>query len=245
MNEGPTEPLAASPARGAPDGPRGRDVAWIAAGVALGYGLAAVLFFLGLKVFHGKFPGPWRESTAFAATAYLVQTVILTLPVALIGVGWRRIPWSAFGLRPTGGRWFWIAGAGCLVLIVLAESLDRLLDSPLSEKLTGALAPEGFSWNGFVTMILVAGLIAPFGEELLFRGVLYRWLRQRWGVPVGVIASALLFGAVHLDPYWAAQAATFGVFFAILYEKSGSIWPAYLGHALINMTGVAMLYATL
>ena len=130
-------------------------------------------------------------------------------------------------------------------MIVLAEALDRTLGSPLVESLTYALAPEGFSWRGFAIMLIVAGVIAPFGEEILFRGLLYPWLRNRWGPIVGMIASAVLFGAVHVDPYWAAQAGVFGLFFAFLVEKSGSIWPAYLGHVLINMTGVAMLYGTL
>lgn len=225
--------------------PDGRDVAWIMAGVLLGYALGAIVFLGALALVQGRFPAGWKESTAFTAGAYLAQTAILTLPVALIGGRWRAIPWPALGFRLPERRWWWVGALGCLGLIVLAETVDRHLGNPLSEKLTSALAPEGFSWSGFVTMLLVAGVIAPFGEELVFRGVLYPWLRHRWGPAAGMAVSALLFGAVHLDPYWAAQAAVFGLFFAYLVERSGSIWPAYLAHVIINMTGVAMLYGTL
>jgi membrane protease YdiL (CAAX protease family) len=54
------------------------------------------------------------------------------------------------------------------------------------------------------------------------------------GVVLATVVSAVVFGLFHGAPVLIAAAAVLGVLNAILYEKSGSLWPAVAAHAANN-----------
>jgi membrane protease YdiL (CAAX protease family) len=106
--------------------------------------------------------------------------------------------------------------------------------------------------------VLSVAAIAVFPavcEEILFRGVVLPSLVPRMGAMVAVLASALLFGVIHLD--FAGDAAAFtripfailvGVGLGLLRVRTGSLVPPIVGHAVLNtitfvtvvVTGVEM-----
>jgi membrane protease YdiL (CAAX protease family) len=86
----------------------------------------------------------------------------------------------------------------------------------------------------FALTLVVAGLAVPFGEELLFRGVFYTWLR-RWGMVVAMSGSSLIFGFNHGINVVFPATVVLGLLLAFAYERSGSIWPGVAGHALYNL----------
>jgi membrane protease YdiL (CAAX protease family) len=95
-------------------------------------------------------------------------------------------------------------------------------------------------------VLLVAfGIIGPFAEELVFRGLLFLGLR-RWALlPFWLAASlsSVFFGLVHygqgstLAIALAAVGVTFlgGILFCWLTERSGSLWAAFVLHSGINL----------
>lgn len=91
-------------------------------------------------------------------------------------------------------------------------------------------------------LLLVAAVAAPVVEEIMFRGLLYPALRQRWGVLGGAALSAALFAAIHPTiptgflPLW-----LLGFAFAMVYEWRGSLLPNILMHSLHN--GLILLTA--
>ena len=72
---------------------------------------------------------------------------------------------------------------------------------------------------GIVVVYLIAVVGAPFFEELYFRGLVQGTLTARWGVVVGIVVQALLFGLVHLgvDTGW----GNVGTFIIITIVGSG------------------------
>ena len=68
------------------------------------------------------------------------------------------------------------------------------------------------------------------GEEMLFRGVLYRWIDERWGVVPALIVSSLLFGLIHLGnanaTVWSSVAIAIeaGLLLGAAYKWSGTLW---------------------
>ena len=70
--------------------------------------------------------------------------------------------------------------------------------------------------------LLAATLIAPFVEELLFRGFLLNLLIHRWGLWPGVLLSSFVFGLGHFQNVVAASVS--GVFLAMVYLRFGSLW---------------------
>jgi membrane protease YdiL (CAAX protease family) len=74
-------------------------------------------------------------------------------------------------------------------------------------------------------------LLAPLGEELIFRGFLYRALRMRLGVLPALAVTSLAFSMLHpsLGPYFVLSAA-----FCLAYEWTGSLWTSIILHGLWN-----------
>ncbi len=85
--------------------------------------------------------------------------------------------------------------------------------------------------------LLVVGL-APFAEEIFFRGFFYRALRNRFRVGSAVAMNAALFGAIHFDGrdtlVLLPLLAVLGAVFCLLYERTGSLYPSIALHAINN-----------
>lgn len=73
-------------------------------------------------------------------------------------------------------------------------------------------------------------LLVGTGEEIIFRGVLFRWIDEKWGFATALIASALLFGLVHISEsnatWWSslAIAVEAGLLLAAAYKYAGTLW---------------------
>lgn len=91
--------------------------------------------------------------------------------------------------------------------------------------------------NG-VHSTIVACLVAPVLEEMLFRGVVLRSFLQQYSRRLAIFGSACLFGLAHMNIYQFLCASVVGVVCAWLYEKTRSLWPGIVLHASSN--GVAI-----
>lgn len=73
-------------------------------------------------------------------------------------------------------------------------------------------------------------LLVGTGEEILFRGVLFRWIDEKWGFPAALIVSSVLFGLMHIfEPdatLWSslAIAVEAGLLLGAAYKYSGTLW---------------------
>lgn len=93
---------------------------------------------------------------------------------------------------------------------------------------------------GFWLYLLTGGLIGPVAEELLFRGVLYGFLR-RWGIFVALFSSCLIFVLMHGGGGFTQ--AVGGILFAVSYEWEGKLMVPIVIHVLGNLAlfGIALL----
>jgi uncharacterized protein len=146
-------------------------------------------------------------------------------------------------LRAPGVRWLWTGLAVGVALRLLAFVITALW-----------IALTGDAWNphqdladsaalggwSLVAILALAGLVIPLAEELLFRGVLYGALR-RYGPVLAGLVSATLFGLAHVWPPLVLFAFLVGVVHAWMRERSGSIWPAVVSHAVVNTLSIAMI----
>ena len=91
-------------------------------------------------------------------------------------------------------------------------------------------------------------LLAPLLEELFFRGVLFRALRQafgsdasRYSTALAVVTSAVLFALAHGEPLQFAGLAFLGVVLAIMVQRTARIVPSVITHASFNAVAFAAL----
>lgn len=89
--------------------------------------------------------------------------------------------------------------------------------------------------------ILVAGILAPIFEELIFRKVLVDHL-AKYGKVVAIVASGLMFGMFHGNFAQCFFAAMLGFFFAYVYLKTGNILYTIAYHMIINCTTSVITY---
>jgi uncharacterized protein len=90
-------------------------------------------------------------------------------------------------------------------------------------------------------MAPVVVVIAPIGEEIFFRGFLYRALRRRFRVWVAAVASSVVFGLVHVYPLLIPALFVVGLGLALLYERQKSLLAPVVAHATFNILGFVMI----
>lgn len=93
-----------------------------------------------------------------------------------------------------------------------------------------------------MNIICIAGL-AAVGEELLFRGAAQRLLikmfKNHWA---GIIISAILFSALHMQFYGFLPRFLLGIILGALYWYSGSLWVAIVAHFMYDAVLIVLAY---
>jgi uncharacterized protein len=90
----------------------------------------------------------------------------------------------------------------------------------------------------------VAVLLAPVGEELLFRGILFQSLRSRMPLLPAIALSSVAFGLVHYEPLLIVLTSLVGALLAWLFHIRGSLVTPIVAHAVYNAISVVILLLT-
>ena len=131
-----------------------------------------------------------------------------------------------------------------LGIIILVDEFDRiasLLFTPPEylDQLGYMLKFDSFNTAVFLMFGIV--VLAPLGEEILFRGFLQKFLEEHWqDVTRAVLVTSLFFAIIHLNPFWLIQIYMLGVILGFLAWRTGSIWAGFILHAANNL--VALLF---
>lgn len=188
-------------------------------------------------------------STPLLIATLVLQSLLMLGAVCVVAIGLRGATAAQLGLRPPSRQWCRRAVKVAVLTLPLVwlinAAVQWLSSEPFRNPQIDVIAPAGFSWLTAIGMTIVTGIVAPIAEEIAFRGVLYGWLRQRFGVTTGVIASALLFSLAHGIPMLIPALAVQGMILALVYEKSRSLWPAMITHGTYNIATIVLLYAAL
>jgi membrane protease YdiL (CAAX protease family) len=127
-------------------------------------------------------------------------------------------------------------GVGLYALAVRATGIDAL--APPDTGFAATLRdPVALALYGLVTVIA-----APFGEEMLFRGLIFTGLSS-WGFWPAALVSSALFAVSHLDPGTFIPFVGVGIGLAAVLRWRGSLWDAILFHSIFNCTSFILLVA--
>ena len=211
---------------------------WLAAQFAIGF-LAIVFSAAG-----GSYKDP-----AFIVVASILQSVVFVM--AAVAVARSRGPVTArdFGLVrapfvKTAGKSAAIFFAYLIALAIYSQLVDLTADET-PDKL-GA----GNGSLGMIAFVLMAAIVAPFAEEFLFRGLVFRAFANGIGVMLAALVSGLLFGALHLNSLdtdrllQVVSLIVLGVLFALLYAWSGTLFAPIAVHATNNALAVGYYAST-
>lgn len=138
-----------------------------------------------------------------------------------------------------------------VILFVVGGILALLLGAISGHDVT---APEQVSTRlpvyGTVLTIVYAVVIAPAGEEFFFRGIVFRSLRQRYGLVVGLVGSGLAFGLIHYIPGpWQDSVLLMsvmvftGIALAWFHERRDNLLANIAAHMTFNLIGLTLIFA--
>jgi membrane protease YdiL (CAAX protease family) len=169
--------------------------------------------------------------------------------VPLVRIVWlRREPWSALGLHAgQTGRNIVIGVALGIALLLLNGLIGALFQAAGVTQNQAQLYPllPG-DRLGHLLFFIGAALLAPLGEELLFRGYLFSTVRP-YSRPLAYLLSALAFALAHglsaTEGVVVLLTTTFGIGIALaaMREQTGSLVPAIVAHMVNNAVAVSAL----
>ena len=97
-----------------------------------------------------------------------------------------------------------------------------------------------------IIMAVLAVVLAPLAEEFVFRGMLLAAFHKT----IGVIGSAILLSALWSVMHWGYSSQNLvalfvlGLLFAYITWRTGSLWPAIVGHTANNLVAVVALLSS-
>ncbi len=144
-------------------------------------------------------------------------------------------------LKPVDFAWGAALGlanwaAWAVPLMTLAQTV---LPAKWVEAFDGRQTFEGLRPAELGVLLLGVSVAAPVCEEFFFRGVVQRGLVAFRGAAQGLVAAAIVFGAMHFDPVGLIPRIELGVLFGFLALKRRSLWAAIGAHAANNAAASA------
>ncbi|HET9261764.1 MAG TPA: CPBP family intramembrane glutamic endopeptidase [Vicinamibacterales bacterium] len=169
----------------------------------------------------------------------LIVSLWVVLPNARQAL--RVRPINATGFTAAAGIWI---GAYALTLVLHFGIFVVVPAFPSPLELLSVLRFIGTDMGRLqdadaATWILAGGratVLAPLGEELLFRGALFGWLRQHLSAWPTILLTAIAFAGIHAGvPTVLGLALVIGVGAGYVRERFGSVTPLVVLHMLQNV----------
>ena len=128
-----------------------------------------------------------------------------------------------------------------LLAIGIAQAVNFLIALiPYEDAVYEETSEQMFYQTGLIMQLAVIGVIGPISEELIFRGLVFRRIRDYGGFWPAAIISGLVFGIYHGNITQGIFATIMGVLFAMIYEHYGTIWAAIAAHIANNILATLM-----
>ncbi|PER82294.1 CPBP family intramembrane glutamic endopeptidase [Bacillus cereus] len=125
------------------------------------------------------------------------------------------------------------------IFVVLSGKVTNLISNDSANIQATNLGIDTLSEQSFIIYIitiLTHVLLGPVLEEILYRGIILRFLEIKYSFFTGLMISSLLFGLAHnYDFAFIIFATLMGVIYGLLYKKTNSIIPVLIGHMTYNL----------
>jgi len=195
----------------------------------MNYSLGGLLYLRGMLILSLSVPG---------IVSILVPLFVLSRRFSLAFTEEYRL--SAPVLRTTALSLL-ISGSATLPVEAISTFFERRWP-PDSDYINFLLAikPKGFL--SFLAVALGVVIVAPFTEELLFRGFIQRIFMRNMRGALAVALGALLFGICHFDMPVLVPVTTLGILYGYLFLRTGNLFYPFLGHALFNLISLIRLH---
>jgi len=180
---------------------------------------------------------------------YLLQFVLLFFPLWIFVVNKYSATLEDFGFRPVSWKTVLKTITACYSFyLIVSFSIATLLSAldlriPGYETQNSYLPLFGTDLVGILIGFIFITIVAPFLEELLFRGFIYRVFLKTWPPALASFLTALLFALVHLQLQSFFPLFLLGLLLNYSYKKTDSVWTAVAFHSLNNLIAFSVSIA--
>ena len=181
-----------------------------------------------------------QEQYMRAAASIEGVAAMITIPVMLFFFHRDRVREKQMGVIPNRKAPLWKYAAGLLMALALCLGLNNLIAignlSQMSEAYEEAM--EAFYSAPLLVQVTALGILTPMCEELVYRGLLFKRLRERGTYMQAALYSAFVFGFAHMNMVQMLYGVFTGMMLAYLYEKYGSVKAPIAAHMAMNLLSI-------
>lgn len=198
---------------------------------------------------NGGVPGLLAGLLVAIAGVFVLVHLLLIRPghLSWAGLGWKRVNGSSLWLALCVLGW-WLLGLSAPLVVsgVIGVVSSPAAPAPAGSE-TGGVAAQAL---GQPALVLALGFIAltflgPLAEEVLFRGVLYRYLRGYLRIWPAIMVQGVLFGVIHGVSVGLALLLVLGVGTGWLRQRFDSLIAPLALHAVNNGAVATLLLLSL
>ena len=168
---------------------------------------------------------------------FIGQLIILIPPIYFLTIKEQPI-FDSLRIKPVSLRTIKNTLIFSTGILIAFDTLDRIIHKfiPTPEyimDLGEIMKPD--STLGYIFLFLAVVIVAPFGEEIVFRGFLQKFLERYWeDITRAVLVTSLFFAIIHFNPFWTIQIYMLAVILGFLAWKTKSVIPSILLHIINN-----------
>lgn len=146
-----------------------------------------------------------------------------------------EIGFSREGILPNISKGLVISATLSLIYLLLLVFRRFVLDG--SELFYHFALPRSSLVLGLLYLFEVT-CVGPVVEEITYRGFLYSPIRKRIGIGGAISVTAAIWSLHHLEPQYLLTNFLWGVFFVYLFERTRSLYPSIIVHAITNLRAI-------
>lgn len=129
-----------------------------------------------------------------------------------------------------------LLGVGISVVVsILTVILQILIPSYTN------IQDQLMSTHNSVFQLIIVILLIPIYEEILFRYVIFGYLKENYNIVCAVIGQALVFGFFHLNIVQGIYTFLLGIALALVYMYSESLIGSIILHIVFNLFGILII----
>lgn len=168
-------------------------------------------------------------------------TALIVIPVILYMFHKDRKNERLAGVIPNRKAPLWKYGAVIGIAAALCVGLNNLIliSGISSYSASYQQTSESLYSAPFGMQLLCLGVLVPISEELVFRGMMFKRMREQSGFMHAAFFSSLVFAILHGNMVQMLYAFATGMMLSYVYEKYGSVKAPAAAHVVMNLISVA------
>lgn len=200
--------------------------------------MSDVWFVAALTIMLILYAGGMMQIKYGLAGVFGTQMIILAVPLAVVIYTKKDILLTYGFKKAKAGSYLGALFLGIgmfLVNIVIAVGLSALFPSSADNVNTTF---SGIMSGNALGVFIVIAITPAICEEMLFRGMIFHAMKEKYSIRTAIIVVATLFGIFHMSLIKLIPTGLLGMVLCIIVYMTGSIFPAMLMHFINNSFSV-------